>query len=521
MEIFVLRNGEQIGPFSEETVQSQLKRGGLLPTDKAWRKGLPDWVPLGEVMNPASSEPPPVPGAGAAGSGIAKKPATAKQRALLKYLGATFAEDVSYEEAAVAICKALESPKLTSRLTKWGDEKLRLHPELFQDEIDYRRANRVSFYLDLCQGEGAKAVKDVTKAHVQVLIEALDKKNASWEVDSRAAFWDYFLPTVGEHFPQLVREEWRKKLKSGAKAKAVEPQDEDEVVISPAPAAPGVMESAIRGVLYGLVVLGVAFGTVKLYQATTKKPEAKPVPSAAAPSSVPSLPPPPLPAAPPFPVGQGPALAANPPGDLLPNGDLPNNVSPGAPPAVPVIEAAPALPVPVPVVPEKPAAENPGVPALPPAAPAASEAPAAPTPAAPEAPAAPAAPKSMLTITKPVTVQLQFGRVTLNPGTRVRFIATEGPNVRVNFNNNVILVPSAVTDVDAPAPAAPTTAPAAAPAIPPAAVPSTAPNNVPALPPASVPAGPRPTLPAVPSTAPAAIPTLPPVTPAPKPSTDL
>ena len=166
MEIFVLRNGEQIGPFSEETVQSQLKRGGLLPTDKAWRKGLPEWVPLGEVMNPASSEPPPAPGASGVRGVAATKAPTQKQMALLKYLGATFDGEITYEEAAVAICKALESPKLTSRFTKWGDEKLRLHPQLFQDEIDYRRTNRVSLYLDLCQGEGAKVVKDVTKAHV-------------------------------------------------------------------------------------------------------------------------------------------------------------------------------------------------------------------------------------------------------------------------------------------------------------------------------------------------------------------
>ena len=76
MEIFVLRNGEQIGPFSEETVQSQLKRGGLLPTDKAWRKGLPEWVPLGEVMNPASSAPPPAPSASGVRSGSATKEPT-------------------------------------------------------------------------------------------------------------------------------------------------------------------------------------------------------------------------------------------------------------------------------------------------------------------------------------------------------------------------------------------------------------------------------------------------------------
>jgi hypothetical protein len=82
----------------------------------------------------------------------------------------------------------------------------------------------------------------------------------------------------------------------------------------------------------------------------------------------------------------------------------------------------------------------------------------------------------MLTIVKPVAVQLQFGKVTLNTGTRVRFIALEGANVRVNFNNNVILVPSIATDIDPtavpPAPAT-VTAPLAPPAPAPVATPAT------------------------------------------------
>jgi hypothetical protein len=51
-------------------------------------------------------------------------------------------------------------------------------------------------------------------------------------------------------------------------------------------------------------------------------------------------------------------------------------------------------------------------------------------------------------LTQPVTVQLQFGKVTLNPGTRLRLIAIEGTNLRANFNNNIVLVPVASTDVD-------------------------------------------------------------------------
>jgi hypothetical protein len=79
-------------------------------------------------------------------------------------------------------------------------------------------------------------------------------------------------------------------------------------------------------------------------------------------------------------------------------------------------------------------------------------------------------------LTQPVTVQLQFGKVTINSGTKVRLIAIEGQNVRVNFNNNIVLLPIASTDIDPantvvaqpPAavltPVAPTPAPPATPA---------------------------------------------------------
>jgi hypothetical protein len=104
-----------------------------------------------------------------------------------------------------------------------------------------------------------------------------------------------------------------------------------------------------------------------------------------------------------------------------------------------------------------------------------------------DAAAAPApAVRNSATLIQPVTVQLQFGKVTLNPGTRVRLIAMEGANARVNFNNNIVLVPVASTDLDPantivaaapPVPAVALPAPLAPAANPPA--PSTAPKSLP------------------------------------------
>src|SRR5688572_13800374 len=215
MELFIIRDGQQAGPFTESLVQTMLKDGTLHLEDLAWHKGLPAWLPLEQVLRSArvNAEPPPV------ASAVRDCPATARQKALLQFIGATFSESVSRVDAALAISDAFENPKLTSRISKWGEEKLRLHPALFQEELDARRTNRAARFLELCQTDGAEVVKDITKAHVQVLIESLDKRNPGWDKEHEKALWDYFLPMVAEHFPQLIQAEWKGKLKFGAKSK--------------------------------------------------------------------------------------------------------------------------------------------------------------------------------------------------------------------------------------------------------------------------------------------------------------
>src|SRR4029434_9207989 len=64
MDIHILRDGKQTGPFSEETVQVLLKQGSILINDLAWQPGMPEWLPLHAVLYPASrqqtGEPQPV-----------------------------------------------------------------------------------------------------------------------------------------------------------------------------------------------------------------------------------------------------------------------------------------------------------------------------------------------------------------------------------------------------------------------------------------------------------------------------
>ncbi len=58
MQIFVHRNGEDLGPFSIEEIREGLVRNDFSPEDKAWHDGLADWIPLAElaaVQRPAAA----------------------------------------------------------------------------------------------------------------------------------------------------------------------------------------------------------------------------------------------------------------------------------------------------------------------------------------------------------------------------------------------------------------------------------------------------------------------------------
>lgn len=67
MKIFVARKNQHLGQFAPEEVSDGLRTGRFLPTDLAWREGMPNWVPLsrfeGLPQPPAPEEeasPPPL-----------------------------------------------------------------------------------------------------------------------------------------------------------------------------------------------------------------------------------------------------------------------------------------------------------------------------------------------------------------------------------------------------------------------------------------------------------------------------
>lgn len=58
MEFYIARDGQQSGPFSEEEVRRKLAAGEVLPTDRGWREGMAEWMPLSAFSTVIASSAP-------------------------------------------------------------------------------------------------------------------------------------------------------------------------------------------------------------------------------------------------------------------------------------------------------------------------------------------------------------------------------------------------------------------------------------------------------------------------------
>lgn len=508
MDIYILRDGKEIGPFSDETTQTLLQQGSIREVDLAWHSGLPKWIPLTDVLNPVHPQletPPPPPPADAESplsrcSPVGDLPkagesATEKQKALFAYLGISHPPDISKDQAALLVNDAMEDAKNSTRLAQWNTDRLKLHPDLFAAEIQAKKECRANDFFEICQTEGAEYFTKITKAHCQVLVGYLDVKFPNWDTDVKEAAQKYFFPAVAEKFPQLVARPWKGKLlyATGPKVAAeLSRQRPPTGKLRKKKTASGFPFVAVgRGLVFGGLILGMFFVVQKMLKGDGSKasvsgdnaasgqkanPASEPLPPIPAPVNPAAFPPiepekiaaqaeagaaiidpgnPPIPAPPP-PLPADPLMAAD-PGTPVIAASLPD-------PAMTTNPADPAMAaVPLPGFPPDPPASgtslfnpDPATPPKPALVPQAV-APAGP-PVASVDPAA--APRINLKLTKPVEVQLAYGKMKLPPGTPVKLISREGNVVKVNYLNTVLTVPANFTDIGEAAPApAPATAP--------------------------------------------------------------
>ncbi len=541
MDIYIIRDGQESGPFSDQAAQELLEQGNAAATDFACRTGMDRWVPLSELL--VTAPQPTLPTLAPAPLSEGKvEPATAKQRALITYLGIALPADLTRDQAARHVNDAMEDPAQQERLTMWNGERLRLHPELFADEIQAKKENRANHFLELCESTGAEYFSGVTKAHCQVLVGFLDVKFPNWDARQGEAAEHYFFPAVAEKFPQLVHKQWRGRLRYVEAMKVAPEMVQKSPTTQLRRTATSPLVAVTRGIFLGIVILAVlylgyrtmhhdvALAPQPVSPAATKPTSAEPTPAVAAeptapptvtasptvstaklPAKLASIAPiepiaPVEPAAAPEPAPAA-VVASNPPLASAPAavsptgmvtfpavGIIPGSagVAPSPPPPAslpdPAMTATNPSPVaPVPTLPALPASEPP-VPVPPPPAtlPAAGTIASAPPPAAlpsglpfglpsappvpppaalpsglpPGLPMAPEAPpstipgtsepgaKTSLVLTKPVEVQIGYGKIKLPPGTQVKLVSRQGASLKVSYRNAVITVPVASTDLE-------------------------------------------------------------------------
>ena len=407
MDIYLLRDGKEHGPFSEEMTQSFLRRGVILMEDLAWTPGLPSWSPLVQILHPPAARvdepvmveetheliveeaPEPViekihePVAEAAKSVASREPATPKQMAFLSYLGIAFTSNTTKEKAAVLVNEAMEDPKMAARVLQWNDDKLRLHPEIFAEEALAKKEGRAGRYFEACQREGTEYFVGVTKAHCQVLVGFLDVTYPAWEANEATAARNYFFPAVADKFPQLVHKQWRDTLKYPEGATVAVDRKKTGPVTRPN-GAPSPIAALIRGVVFGLALLLALYVGKEMFTGD--------------------------------PAGEAPA----------PEPVKPVAVKPVEPPKS--------------VVPPVREVEKPVVAEVPPA-----DAPATTDPA----PAAGSTARTHVIIQKPVEVKLRFGTAKLAAGTKLKIVSRDGVRVTVTYGNDTVTIPIEDTDIGA------------------------------------------------------------------------
>ena len=400
-DIYLLRDGKEIGPFTEETTQSFLNQGAILMDDLAWTPGMPAWSPLMQVLHPAALQ---TPTTAPVETPPAGEPATAKQKAFLSYMGIAFSSDTTKERAAVLVNEAMEDPALNPRVLHWNDDRLTLHPDLFAAEAKAKKDDRANHFFEASQREGADRLHGVTKAHCQVLIGYLDVSFPNWDADESDAMWSYFFPAVAEKFPQLVQKAWRGKLKfpDGPKvaAELVAESRVNAPRTRPSPAA-----ALVRGIVFGLALLLALYVLVQMYLESPDEPATS------------ALEPDPTPA------------------------------KQSVPPNVAGISMREAIPV------DRTAAVRETAP--PDAGMSSTDRPAEPLPdtsSAGDGATAAITPKTVLVITKPTLVQVRAGSAKLPVGKQLKIVSRDGATVKVIFQDEIVAIPIEATDLAAPVP---------------------------------------------------------------------
>lgn len=135
-----------------------LKTGYFVPDDLAWKEGMASWVPLSDILNPASAQPPPLPSPPPLPTPTAALPplpkakgkrakatkriepvpvnlATDKQLAYIRSMGGHPGIGLTVHDASTMIQSMLDDPKVQAyRKEQWAKEDKKREREQLQRE---------------------------------------------------------------------------------------------------------------------------------------------------------------------------------------------------------------------------------------------------------------------------------------------------------------------------------------------------------------------------------------------------
>jgi len=152
--IYIAKNGEDLGGFDMAGITEGLKTGYFMPDDLAWKEGMAAWVPLFDILNPASAQPPPLPplltlvAASPVPKAKSKRAkatkriepvpvnlATDKQLVYIRSMGGHPGIGLTVQDASTMIQSMLADPKVRAyRKERWAKEDKKREREELQRE---------------------------------------------------------------------------------------------------------------------------------------------------------------------------------------------------------------------------------------------------------------------------------------------------------------------------------------------------------------------------------------------------
>jgi hypothetical protein len=215
--IHVARCGKEIGEFEEEgDILSGLRDGSLLMDDFYWCEGMSEWKHLSalQISKSALATTAQKDALKAAGlpfdelttkaqvtalfSGGRNAPASAKQLALLSYLGRPVSENLSKKEAEDRIDVIVGDSDGADKFRDWNDDKVILFPDIYADEIAARKKECFSEYNTFRKelGSAASELPKLSFDQASRIFAYLDAVRPGWMKPRIAMCMDYFLPCV-------------------------------------------------------------------------------------------------------------------------------------------------------------------------------------------------------------------------------------------------------------------------------------------------------------------------------------